>query len=217
MMPLAPLALGAVALLLARPRAKRLGPVNLAPARARAVQTIAPAADAATRAAGAPGLLPLAIAQAMLESGWGRATPGNNWYGIKGNGPAGTVNVPTREEFRPGEISRIRANFRAYSDATQSVADWLRFVTGGRYAPARDMSPGGAALWIWANGYATATHYVDALARTANTVARATGLPHLAIELTPAQRQVALALSALPARDRRAVALKMRQEGTWPS
>lgn len=212
-----PLALTALALVAARRRRPAATGRRPNTGRARAIQTIAPAADAATRAAGVPNLLPLAIAQAMLETGYGRAVPGGNWYGIKGRGPAGAVNVPTREEFSPGVVTKLRANFRAYTTPAQSVADWLRFVTGGKYAPARTMSPGAAALWIWSQGYATATRYPQALASTARRIAAETGLDHLGFTLTPAQATAATTLGAMPARARAAIARQMLQEGKWPT
>jgi flagellum-specific peptidoglycan hydrolase FlgJ len=186
--------------------------------RALAVQTVAPAALDALQRAKVPQLLPLAVAQAMLETGWGRAVPGGNWYGIKGRGPAGSVNVPTREEFTPGVVTRQRSNFRRYANARQSAADWVAFITHGRYAPARSMGPGGAALWVWAMGYATASGYVAALARFAATAAKVTGQPRLALHLTPGQRELAATLAALPAGGpRRRAAVAVYRAGRWPS
>lgn len=210
-------ALAALAYRKAHGQAPPPGPPKTYTRAQAALRIIAPAADRATRAAGCPGLFPVAVAQAMLETGWGRAVPGKNWYGIKGKGPAGSVNVPTREEFAPGTITKTRANFRAYESSADSVLDWLRFVTGGRYAPARTMSPASAALWIWANGYATASRYVPALAATSKRIALLTGLPFLAINLTPAQREIAATLGALPPQQRRTAAIKLRQGGQWPA
>lgn len=222
MMPLlVPIGLAALALLSPR----RHPPAAMVPAGGRrpapgaqaAVAKILPFAELGTRTAGTPQLLPLALAQAMLESGWGRATPGNNYYGIKGTGPAGSVTVPTREEFQPGQITRIRAAFRAYNNAAESVADWLRFVTGGRYTPARQMSPIAAALWVWAAGYATASRYVPALVATSRRIAAAAGRPDLALQMTSGQADLAAALGALPPGQRRAAALQLYKAGKWPA
>ena len=182
-----------------------------------ALATITPAVDAATHAARCPNLFPMGVAQAMLETGWGKAIPGRNWSGIKGKGPAGATNVPTREEFKPGEVTHIRANFRAYNTAQESVADWLHFVTGGRYAPALQMSPTSAALWIWAQGYATASRYVPGLVSVSRRAAAATGLPHLELKPTAEQTELAATLGALAPGARRAAALRLYNAQRWPA
>lgn len=187
------------------------------PTMSAALATITPAADAATQAANVPNFLPIGVAQAMLETGWGKSIPGRNWYGIKGKGPAGQTNVPTREEFEPGVVTHIRANFRAYNSAQESVADWLHFVTSGRYAPAVGMSTVSAALWIWAQGYATASRYVPALVSISRRVASATGLAHLELKPTPAQDELAATLGALKPGARRQLALQLRDKGEWPA
>jgi hypothetical protein len=145
--------------------------------------------------------------------------PGNNWFGIKGAGPLGSVEVPTREEFEPGKVSRIRAKFRAYPNAAASVADWARFVTRGRYAPATKMrDPAAAALWIWAMGYATAGRYVPVLAATARSAAALIGDPGVGFTLSPAQAILARNLQQLKAgRPRRAAAVALLEANKWPS
>lgn len=216
------LALAALASLAAlgrrRPRPTAMPTPTTGPnARRRlALAVIVPAADTATRAAGLGQFLPIAAAQAMLETAWGRAIPGKNWYGIKGRGPSGSVNVPTKEEFTPGQITRIRANFRAYATDAESVADWLRFVSGGRYSPARSMSTASAALWIWAAGYATASGYFPALVSVSRRVADLTGLPHLKIEATSAQTELAATLGSLAPNARRKAAADLLAAGRWP-
>lgn len=196
-----------------RRAARPSNPPAAAGGRAAAVQTIAAAAWPLLGR-----LTPLAVAQAMVETGYGRAVPGNNWFGIKGKGPAGSVNVPTREEFSPGVTTRIRANFRAYPDASASVTDYAKFVLGGRYAPAAKMSPSGAVLWIWAQGYATATNYPAAVAAVSRSAAARVGDPKLAFSLSPAQIAVAAELATLPAgRKRAAASSAMLTRGSWPA
>jgi len=200
----------------ARPAAMPVPPTTVNARRRAALAVIVPAADAATRAAGLTQFLPIAAAQAMLETGWGRARPGRNWYGIKGRGPAGAVNVPTREEFTPGKITKIRANFRAYATDADSVTDWLKFVSGGRYSPARSMTTASAALWIWATGYATASGYFPALVSVSRRVAALSGLSHLQIDATPAQNDLAATLGALAPGARRKAAADLLAAGRWP-
>lgn len=188
------------------------------PGRAAAAAQLAEGAAAAAAATGIPWLLQIGTAQGLLESGWGRATPGNNWFGIKGTGPAGSVTVKTREEFKPGEISHIRAAFRAYHNAGESVQDWARFLQGPRYRPALAMrNPAAAALWIWAQGYATAGRYVQALSATSRAAATTLGRPELAFTLSPAQATLAEQLRARPAgMARRSAATELLAAGKWP-
>ena len=161
--------------------------------------------------------LSLAVAQAALESGWGRRAPGNNLYGIKGIGPAGTVQVSTREEFKPGEVSKIKAGFRAYHNLAESVADWAKLLaTTPRYAPLTQMTPGGALLWLWASGYATATRYPAAVVAVSRSAAKLANDARLRLTLSDRQRQLAAKLAAIPAAQRRPLAKRLLETGQWP-
>lgn len=66
----------------------------------------------------------LRIAQACLESEYGKNAPGNNLFGIKADpswqGP--TVDVPT-QEFEGGKWITIQAKFRAYKTMGESLTD----------------------------------------------------------------------------------------------
>jgi hypothetical protein len=182
-----------------------------------AAATIARIAGPALAKTGLP--VQLAIAQAMVETGWGRAVPGHNWFGIKGTGPAGTVKAPTKEEFSPGKVSRQVSGFRRYNSAEQSVKDWGRFVAEQvRYRPAVKMSPGGALLWLWAMGYATATRYPQTVAAVSAGVARRLNNPKLQITLTPAQLALAKKLGTIPAgKSRRNAAVALYRSGAFPT
>src|SRR5262249_44453450 len=62
------------------------------------ISQIAPGAVAAQQRYGVPASV--TIAQAIDESGWGRselASQDHNLFGIKGTGPAGSVEMPTQE------------------------------------------------------------------------------------------------------------------------
>ena len=73
------------------------------------------------------GVVPAAIkiAAAMEESGLGEHTPpgSNNWFGIKGDGPA----VPTREETAAGHWYTIKSGFKMFASpgAGFDYYDWL--------------------------------------------------------------------------------------------
>lgn len=77
------------------------------------------------------------IAQIIQESGFGKYGPGgeegqglsylanqyNNLFGIKGEGPAGSVNMGTGEQTAAGTSYRITAGFRVYNTYTESLED----------------------------------------------------------------------------------------------
>lgn len=67
----------------------------------------------------------LAASQASLETGYGKSSVGNNYFGIKAgkswNGPS--VNAGTWEDG-PGGAYTTRANFRSYSNPFDSFRDW---------------------------------------------------------------------------------------------
>lgn len=80
-----------------------------------------PAAEAAERQYGVPAAVTLA--QAALESGWGKhAIGGYNIFGIKGTGPAGTVSKST-QEWENGRYITIQANFAKYENFNQAVME----------------------------------------------------------------------------------------------
>ncbi|HKY63292.1 MAG TPA: glucosaminidase domain-containing protein [bacterium] len=72
------------------------------------------------------------MAQAALESGWGKHAPGNNFFGIKGRGPAGSQKLWTRE-FSGGQWRRTLADFRRYHDPVESFLDHALVISEGRY------------------------------------------------------------------------------------
>ena len=129
-----------------------------------------PAAQTAARELGVdPRVL---IAQAALETGWGRAVmqhgdgrSSHNLFGIKADarwdGPS--VNVATLE-YRGGVAARERASFRSYESYEQSFADYVGFIKSQpRYREA--LAHGGDAerylSGLQAAGYATDPRYAD--------------------------------------------------------
>lgn len=78
-----------------------------------------PAAKEAERIYGVPASVTLA--QAALESGWGKsAIGGYNIFGIKGKGSEGSVNVKTKE-YLNGKWVTINDNFAKYSNFYEAV------------------------------------------------------------------------------------------------
>ena len=101
------------------------------------INRVAPGALAAQRQYGIPAAV--TIAQAIDESGWGQsqlAIQGNNLFGIKGTGPAGSVLRPT-QEYENDQLVSVNALFRVYSDIAQSISDHgLLLATGSSYKQA---------------------------------------------------------------------------------
>ena len=125
----------------------------------------------AERAARALGVTPdVLIAQAALESGWGRHqirhgndAPSFNLFGIKADHrwDGERVTVSTLE-FEDGIATRQRAEFRAYPDLAAAFDDYVAFVTGNpRYADALAQAPDkqGYVTGLADAGYATDPDY----------------------------------------------------------
>jgi hypothetical protein len=107
------------------------------------------------------------VAQAILETGWGKHTigPAKNLFGIKGKGPAGSISVPTRE-FVNGRWITVQANFAKYQSFEQSIAEHARFfLRNKRYAKALAVKNDAEAFAreIHKAGYATGPTYADDL------------------------------------------------------
>lgn len=108
------------------------------------------------------------MAQAILESGWGcsgLSKRANNYFGIKGDGPAGHVTMRTREVIN-GQSVYVDANFRRYNSAQESFTDHGEFLRrNSRYARAFDHTdnPEQFAREIARAGYATDPNYANSL------------------------------------------------------
>lgn len=113
------------------------------------------------------------IAQAILESGWGRSTltrDDHNYFGMKCFGDPGPVGLGCREyathECAQRDCYPTRALFRAYRNATDSYVDHgKQLSTTARYAEAMKYTrdPDQFAREIHAAGYATSPTYADKL------------------------------------------------------
>lgn len=115
-------------------------------------------------------LASLTIAQAILESGWGKSgltVKGNALFGIKaGKTWTGKVySAKTQECFDGVSYTTITALFRAYDSWEDSVADHSAFLTGlSRYkAVVGEKDYKTACKAIKAAGYATAPDYAEQL------------------------------------------------------
>lgn len=116
------------------------------------------------------GVLPsITIAQAILESGWGKSgltKASNNLFGIKaGGGWAGdTIDYPTKE-YVNGQYIDVIATFRKYPSLDESMVDHGKFLNENpRYREIigeEDYKT--AAQGLQRAGYATAPNYAEVL------------------------------------------------------
>lgn len=117
------------------------------------------------------------VAQAALETGWGRRLVGHdggtshNLFGIKAGGSWGGSKMSSAtHEFVGGVRQGQRADFRAYASAADSFADYARLLGGARYANARgtgeDTHRFASALQH--AGYATDPSYATKITAIAN-------------------------------------------------
>ncbi len=102
----------------------------------------------------------ITLAQAVLESGWGRSAPAYNLFGMKGVGPAGSTERRVVEYSRGRRGHRVHP-FRAYHSFAESMADHARALAGAeRYAAARAVADDPAAYARALRGkYATDPRY----------------------------------------------------------
>jgi flagellar protein FlgJ len=131
------------------------------------------AAQAAMTASARTGVpASVTVAQAILESDWGRSTlsqSASNYFGIKatgGLGNDGVVWMPTGEFDASGQAYQTTSPFRAYRSLADSLVDHdLMLGTAQRYSSAMQAAkdPRQFAQLLAAAGYATDPAYADKL------------------------------------------------------
>lgn len=112
------------------------------------------------------------IAQAALESNWGKSTlstESNNFFGIKGSNTDGQY---ATKEFTNNEWTQINASFRRYNSLGESVRDYANLMRNGTswdsnfYKKVLDATNyKDAATALQEAGYATDPDYADKLIR----------------------------------------------------
>ena len=147
------------------------GAAKLSGSKADFVARIRPAAEAAAAKLGVPA--DALVAQAALETGWGKSVAGNNLFGIKAHGWSGkSVNTGTQESIN-GKMVSIKDNFRAYDSYEESFNDYANLIgTNPRYAKALQ-SGGDPQAYFQAlkdGKYATDDNYVGKLMGTMKAV-----------------------------------------------
>lgn len=107
------------------------------------------------------------IAQACIESAFGTSSLGfryHNYFGMKcGSSWKGkSVNLATKEEYKPGTLTSIKANFRAYDSMDEGVNGYFVFISSKRYSNLKEATtPKEYLEMIKADGYATSSAYVN--------------------------------------------------------
>lgn len=159
--------------------ADKSAPQPIASNRDDFIRSMMPHAEKAAREIGVdPHAL---LAQAALETGWGKAVPCNaagecsyNLFGIKAGSQwsGATVNVPTLE-FEDGVAVRKIEKFRAYDSPADSFRDYAKLIRNNpRYENAlgtgSDVASFAAALQN--GGYATDPNYASKIVAVANSV-----------------------------------------------
>lgn len=165
------------------PKPQAPGPMPIASSKDDFIRSMWPHAQ---KAASEIGVDPHALlAQAALETGWGKAVPGNaagessnNLFGIKAGSqwPGATVKVPTLE-FEDGVAVRKVDTFRSYDSAADSFRDYARLIRDNpRYEDAVGSGQNVAsfASALQQGGYATDPDYARKIVAIANEIRGAT-------------------------------------------
>lgn len=112
------------------------------------------------------------IAQAIIEGAAGTSSLAKRWhnhFGMKcGSSWKGkSVNLSTKEEYTPGQLTNIKANFRAYDSDEEGIAGYYDFINTKRYANLKNAKDYRQyAEYIKADGWATSSTYVNTLIST---------------------------------------------------
>lgn len=139
------------------------------------------AAQSAAQATGIPA--DFILAQAALESGWGRreiraadGSNSHNVFGIKaGSNWRGKTTEVTTTEYIGGQPRKVKQSFRAYDSYAEAYTDYAKLLKDNpRYS--KVIEQGGSAHGFAANlqraGYATDPAYASKLSRVIETTQR---------------------------------------------
>jgi flagellum-specific peptidoglycan hydrolase FlgJ len=106
------------------------------------------------------------LAQAGHESNWGKSTPGNNFFGIKGTG--GTYQTT---EIITGQAQTANASFAGYQTSADSFAGFGDLMLTKRYSRVASAGDYPAQIQaIAAAGYATDPNYARKVTAAADKV-----------------------------------------------
>jgi flagellar protein FlgJ len=162
----------------AAPRASGSGPASSAD-RASFISQVWPEAS---RCAQQLGVQPVSlVAQAALETDWGKSVPrsasgasSNNLFGIKaGSGWTGASVTSGTQEFQGGAATHTSAGFRAYASPAESFQDYVALLASNpRFSAAlgSGASVESFATALQQGGYATDPHYAHKVTAVAGQV-----------------------------------------------
>jgi flagellar protein FlgJ len=145
------------------------------------IATMLPMAEKAAKRLGVePRFL---VAQAALETGWGKSmikqkdgSNSHNLFGIKSNGWSGESAKVTTTEYVNGKATKQVAGFRAYDSFEQSFNDYVRLLENNdRYKPAIQVASVSGDSERFVNelqraGYATDPQYANKINQIARKV-----------------------------------------------
>ena len=111
------------------------------------------------------------IAQAVIESAAGTSglAKYHNYFGLKcgSSWKGASVNMKTKEEYKVGQLTTIRDNFRAYGSMADGVRGYYDFISTKRYQNLKSATNYKEyAQMLKADGYATSSTYVNTLCST---------------------------------------------------
>jgi len=107
----------------------------------------------------------IVVAQAALETGWGKSVKGNNLFGIKSHGKADGLMVQTHEVLG-GKRQKITDSFRQYESFDDSIEDYGFFMgENKRYQPMLEADTLDEQITaLGKSGYATDPEYAKKIA-----------------------------------------------------
>lgn len=133
------------------------------------ISLLLPVARECQRIYGIP--VSVTLAQAALETGWGKDVQGNNLFGVKADSSwSGPVVMIDTHEYVKGTKTPLIDRFRLYKSWGESVHDHAKFIKDNpRYAPCFKEATGeGWARALQAAKYATDPNYADELIAVMN-------------------------------------------------
>jgi flagellar protein FlgJ len=145
------------------------------------IERMRPQAEAAAQAAGIP--VTFLLAQAALETGWGRHQPraadgatSHNLFGIKaGTGWQGARTLAATTEYVAGKAVTAVEAFRSYGSYAEAFQDFARLMRSSpRYSGVLSATGDGNAYAqkLQQAGYATDPRYAEKLARIIDAIGR---------------------------------------------
>jgi flagellar protein FlgJ len=145
------------------------------------IERMRPQAEAAAQAAGIP--VTFLLAQAALETGWGRHQPraadgatSHNLFGIKaGTGWQGARTLAATTEYVAGKAVTAVEAFRSYGSYAEAFQDFARLMRSSpRYSGVLSATGDGIAYAqkLQQAGYATDPRYAEKLARIIEAISR---------------------------------------------